>query len=201
MGLSFFIKGIVIGLSIAVPVGPIGLLCIKRTLEKGKASGFISGLGAATADLVYGIIAASGLAVITNVLVSYKSVLHLIGGLFLVYLGAMTFFKSSELGNAAKPKLAGDYFSTLGLTLTNPITIFSFMAIFAGLGFVQAGNLMQKILLVLGVFFGSLLWWLVLSQAVGTVKHRLNHKTISLLNMFSGAVIIILGVLALLRLF
>ena len=194
------IKGLVIGLSIAAPVGPIGLLCIRRTLAKGKLSGLATGLGAATADMCYGIVAAFGLAGISNLLLGQKAILQLIGGIFLIYLGVKTFVSKAKEDSPAKANTAGDYLSTLGLTLSNPVTIMSFIAIFAGLGFASADHLQEKVSLIAGVFLGSLLWWVFLTQVVGAVKHRLSPKSIELINKISGIIILAFGVLALAKL-
>src|SRR3712207_2953311 len=134
--MGLFLEGIIIGLAIAAPVGPIGVLCIRRTLADGRTSGFVSGLGAATADAVYGAIAAFGLTLITDFLLGGASWLRLVGGAFLLYLGIKTFLarpaeRAAEVRGGGLP---GAYASTLFLTLTNPTTILSFVAIFAGLG-------------------------------------------------------------------
>src|SRR5881409_981452 len=136
MDQRFFVRGVAIGFSIAAPVGPIGVLCIRRTLAEGRLCGFASGLGAATADAVYGCVAGFGLTAVSNLLVSQQTWLRLIGGLFLCYLGVKSFF-AGPAQTAAAPKsgaLAGAYASTFLLTLTNPMTILSFAAVFAGLG-------------------------------------------------------------------
>lgn len=134
--LAFLIKGVIIGFSIAAPVGPIGVLCIRRTLAEGRLSGFLSGLGAATADATYGIIAGFGLTSIANFLIGQQLWLRLIGGLFLCYLGIKTFKTTTldETISSKKQGLLGNYFSAFLLTITNPMTIISFAAVFAGLG-------------------------------------------------------------------
>jgi len=151
--IEFFLKGFVLGFSIAAPVGPIGVLCIRRTLAEGRAAGFASGLGAATADAIYGSIAAFGLTVISNFLRSQEFVLRLVGGAFLCYLGVKTWL-AQPAGRAATAEghgLVGSYTSIFFLTLTNPMTIFSFIAVFAGLGFVSGNNdLLSAAFFVLG---------------------------------------------------
>jgi threonine/homoserine/homoserine lactone efflux protein len=162
MDFTFLLEGLVIGFSIAAPVGPIGMLCIRRTLAEGRLSGIASGLGAATADAVYGCVAALGLTFISNILIDQQVWLRLIGGLFLCYLGIKTFL-ARPTKRAALTKgngLVGAYASTFFLTLTNPMTILSFSAIIAGLGLASAGrNFISAGALVLGVFIGSSLWW------------------------------------------
>lgn len=199
----FFVKGVIIGLSIAVPVGPIGILCIRRTLSQGRIIGFLSGLGAATADALYGAIAGFGLTFLSNLLVGQQTGLRLIGGGFLCVIGVKTFLskpterKDSVAGNS--PWRA--YLSTLILTLTNPMTIFFFAAIFAGL-FVGTGgdHYFSAGILVLGVFIGSASWWLVLSGFTGLLHGLFNFRRMQWLNRISGLIIIGFGLAAFLSL-
>ncbi|WP_225316012.1 MULTISPECIES: LysE family translocator [Bacillus cereus group] len=156
MVFELFIKGIIIGISIAAPVGPIGVLCIRRTLEYGKFIGFISGLGAATADGLYGMIAGLGLTVVTNFLVEQQGWIHFIGGVFLLYLGLEIFISkpSKTSAKANGNTVFGAYTSTFFLTITNPVTILSFLAIFSGLGISNPNDdTMTELAVVLGVFF------------------------------------------------
>ena len=150
--LSLFLRGLLIGISIAAPVGPIGILCIRRTLAEGKLIGFLSGMGAASADMVYGAIAAFGLTVVTDLLVDNAFWLRLIGGCFLLYLGVKTFLEkpANHAAQASQSGYFGAYISTFFLTITNPMTILSFAAIFAGTMFL--GNTSSPIVLVAGVF-------------------------------------------------
>ncbi len=197
MVLEFLIKGLVIGFSIAAPVGPIGVLCIRRTLAHGRWFGFVSGLGAASADAIYGSIAGFGLTVVSQFLVDQQSAFRLLGGLFLCYLGLRT-FRAQPADHAAQARaegLLGAYFSTLGLTLTNPITVLSFAAIFAGLGIVDSH--FSALVLVLGVFLGSASWWLFLSGLVSMLRITFNPARLFLLNRFSGLILVIFGVFAL----
>lgn len=199
MDVSFLLRGLIIGFSIAAPVGPIGVLCIRRTLTEGRAYGLASGLGAATADAIYGAIAAFGLTFVSRVLVTQQSWLRLLGGAFLCYLGLKTFLAPpAEHGASASGYgLAGAYASTFFLTLTNPLTILSFAAIFAGLGG-AAGSYVAAGALVLGVFLGSALWWLLLSGGVAPFRARVNPPGLRWVNRLAGIVITGFGVLALL---
>lgn len=203
MDFSFFLKGLLLGFSIAAPVGPIGVLCIRRTITTGQLSGLVSGLGAATADAFYGFIAGFGLTTISSFLVNQQIVLRLIGGLFLLYLGYRTLFSipSEKSLNTKGISLIGDYFSTLGLTITNPLTILSFVAVFAGLGLVsKSSNYFSALLLVLGVFLGSVLWWILLSGIVGFFRKSFKTRSLRVINIISGSVILTFGLLALLSL-
>ena len=203
MGIIFLVKGIIIGFSIAAPVGPIGVLCVRRTLNNGWASGLFSGLGAATADAIYGSIAGFGLSFISNFLVSQQMWLRLAGGVFLCYLGGKTFLsRASDLeGSAKRIGLLGDYASTFFLTLTNPLTIISFAAVFAGLGLgASPGDYLSALFLVAGVFSGSVSWWFLLSGGVGLFRPRFSPAALRWVNRFSGVIIFVFGLLALLSL-
>lgn len=194
-----FFGGLIIGLAIAAPVGPIGVLCIRRTLAEGRASGFVSGLGAATADATYGAVAAFGLTLVTDFLLGEASWLRLVGGAFLLYLGVKTFLSrpAEKPAEARNGGLYKAYASTLFLTLTNPTTILSFVAIFAGMGVGATHGGFSAALLVLGVFLGSAAWWLVLSGMVGLLRSKLSAGGLKWINRASGVVIATFGVLAL----
>ena len=206
MSLSVLVRGFIIGFSIAAPVGPIGLLCIRRSLADGRAAGFVSGLGAATADAFYGFVAAFGLTAISSVLVSQGFWLRVVGGVFLCYLGARTLTATPAAQAApagsrgtADRGLLGAYASTLFLTLTNPMTILSFAAIFAGLGLAAATpDYTSAGLMVLGVFSGSAAWWLLLSSGASALRTRTTPAGLAWINRASGVVIIAFGLLALL---
>ena len=201
MDISFFLKGLAIGFSIAAPVGPIGVLCIRRTLAEGRAAGLVSGLGAATADAVYGCVAGFGLTFISNTLIGQQLWFRLIGGVFLCYLGLKTLLARpvEEAVPAGSNSLIGAYASTFFLTLTNPMTIISFAAIFAGLGG-ASGNYVSAAVLVLGVFIGSALWWLTLSTGISTFRTKFTPDGLRWVNRISGLVIAAFGLLALLGL-
>lgn len=203
MDFSFLISGIIIGFSIAAPVGPIGVLCIRRTLAEGRLHGLVSGLGAATADAVYGCIAAFGLTFISDVLVQQQLWLRLVGGAFLIFLGVKTIFgKPSEKPPSEKRTgLLTAYGSTFFLTLTNPVTILSFAAIFAGIGLGSAvADYGSAALLVFSVFAGSAMWWLILSGTVSLLQKKVTPRVLKWINRVSGAVIMGFGVFILVSL-
>lgn len=198
------ITGFVIGFSIAAPVGPIGVLCIRRTLAEGRLHGLVSGLGAATADAIYGCIAGFGLTFISDLLVKEQFWLRLVGGVFLCFLGVRTLLaKPRETEQSDKRTgLLGAYGSTFALTLTNPVTILSFAAIFAGVGvgstIVDYGS---ASLLVFSVFAGSASWWLILSGTVNLLRKKVTPQVLRWINRVSGAIILGFGVLVLVSLF
>ena len=197
MSLDFFLKGIILGFSIAAPVGPIGVLCIRKTLQFGRSSGFFSGLGAASADAVYAIIAAFGLTIVSNFLLAGQFWLRLIGGLFLLYLGWKTFVAKPALQSKDVPHttLLNDFVSTFFLTATNPMTILSFLAIFAGLGLSNIqGDYTQSSALVLGVFLGSGIWWLILSEGVTLFRKKVSQNVMIWINRIAGLIILGFGI-------
>jgi threonine/homoserine/homoserine lactone efflux protein len=217
----YFLRGLIIGLSIAAPVGPIGVLCIQRTLMEGRARGLVSGLGAALADGLYGAIAGFGLTFISGFLLGHKSLIRLVGGLFLLYLGVRTFLKTTNLsenspakneGNSidSEPKTTMEEFSnrkglfsalvsTFFLTVTNPITIIFFTGVFAGLGITDTDrNYTLASALVIGVFLGSALWWVFLALVTSALTARLTSHKLQWINKVSGAIILCFGVIALL---
>ncbi len=203
MDISFFARGLAIGFAIAAPVGAIGLLCIRRTLAYGRLTGFVSGLGAATADAVYGAVAALGLTAVSATLVAHQDIVRLLGGVFLLHLGARTAVAhpAMDVGGGSARGLAAAFVSTLALTLTNPTTILSFVAVFAGLGLgTTVGDRGSAALMVCGVFLGSALWWLLLSGGVGYFRRALTPERLRWVNRVSGAMMIGFGVLALLSL-
>lgn len=193
---NFLVKGFAMGLSIAAPVGPIGLLCIRRSIANGRWVGLATGLGAATADAAYGAIAGFGLTAVSGFLISQRFWLNLFGGGFLCFLGLRTFMSkpAKASADAQMVTLAPAYVSTLLLTLANPMTIFSFLAVFAGLGLATAANYSTASLLVIGVFTGSALWWVILSAAVGSFHSRVSDAWMQAVNRFSGCLILAFGI-------
>ncbi|HTB05618.1 MAG TPA: LysE family translocator [Bacteroidia bacterium] len=196
--LSYLFKGIIIGLSIAAPVGPIGVLCIKRTLSEGMVSGFVTGLGAAAADTIYGIVAAFGITAITNALVAQQMWIHTIGGMFLLYLGfrIVTGNPANEAAKAESKSLLWNFISTFFLTLTNPTTVLSFMAVFAGIGIGTSGY-MSSAIVAGGVCLGSVLWWFILSGIMSRLRSKVNDSMLIWIKRLSGMIIVGFGIWAL----
>jgi threonine/homoserine/homoserine lactone efflux protein len=199
---NLFWQGLVLGFSIAAPVGPIGILCIQRTLNKGQLYGLVSGLGAATADAVYGSMAAFGLTAVTGCLMTQAEWLRLGGSIFLCYLGVKIFLtRAADFSQTAPTggKLSA-YTSTFLLTLANPMTILAFVAIFAGLGLVETTpGYASGGLLVLGVFTGSALWWLLLSSGANFFRPKLDARRLTWINKGAGVTIIGFGLLILIE--
>jgi threonine/homoserine/homoserine lactone efflux protein len=197
MLLAFFLKGIVVGVVIAVPVGPVGVMCVRRTIFEGKLAGFVSGLGAATADAVFGILAGFGLTAVSDWLIDYQQWLRVAGGCYLLYIGGSAFAAEPprELESESDPEsLMRDFISTFVLTVTNPITILAFLGIFAAIGLSGAqATFGRASILVLGVWIGSLIWWLVLSFGMGHFRHSIEPRHFAWINRGSGAILFLSG--------
>jgi threonine/homoserine/homoserine lactone efflux protein len=199
MDWSLVPRGVLIGLSVAIPVGPMALLCMRRTLAFGFGAGITSGMGIATADALYGAVAAFGLTSISSFLVDLQDAVRFGGGLFLLYLGLATArARAGRVEAGQTGGRAGAYASTLGLTLTNPTTILSFAAIFSGFGVVSGdGGAGSASALVIGVFLGSALWWLVLVSGTGRLRGWLTAERLTWINRACGLAIGTFGLLAL----
>lgn len=200
--LHVFLKGLVIGIAIAAPVGPIGALCIRRTLHQGRWSGFVSGLGAALADGIYGAIAAFGVTFVSSFLLAHRFWFHLIGSLFLLFLGIRTLRSSTSLQPTPSrlEDLVGDFVSTFLLTIANPITILTFGVIFAEFGvssFHYSSS--SAALMVLGVFLGSASWWAVLCGVVGKIRDYISPRFLRNVNLVSGSIILAFAAFGLFR--
>lgn len=196
IGWDLFIKGYILGFAVAAPVGPIGLLCIRRTVQFGRLSGLFSGLGAALADTIYGFIAAFGITLISDFLLAEQKWLRLFGGAFLIFLGFRTFMAKHVTEQAVTHKtLLSDFVSTFILTLTNPLTILAYVAIFAGLGIAEK-HFLHALWLVGGVFLGSVTWWLILSEGVTLFRKRVTNEVMVWINRVAGILIAVFGLLA-----
>jgi threonine/homoserine/homoserine lactone efflux protein len=198
---TFFLKGVGVGLVIAVPVGPVGVLCVRRTIFEGRLFGFMSGLGAASADTVFGVIAGFGLTVVSDWLLGWQDWLRAAGGLFLLWIGLAALRK--RVVATARPArsahdLLGAYLTTFALTISNPVTILAFLGVFAALGFSgHEATLARAAMLVGGVLAGSLLWWAGLSLGTGLFRDRFTERHLVWLNRASGLILAVSGLLLL----
>jgi threonine/homoserine/homoserine lactone efflux protein len=191
--MEHLLKGLAIGFAIAAPIGPINLLCLRRSLADGRRIGFVSGLGAAAADTTYGALAAVGVTAVTGFLIGHRAWLQLFGGLFLIVLGLVTMRARSPRRAAAAPvrvgRLSEAFASTYVLTLANPMVIIAFTSVFAALGLGgQTGRTLDALELIVGVFLGSSLWWLTLTLLAGTFRHHLTDGWLRWINRIAGGV-------------
>jgi threonine/homoserine/homoserine lactone efflux protein len=198
LNLPLPLKGLVIGFTIAAAVGPISLLTIRRTIAHGGLYGLVSGLGVATADATYAGIAAFGLTAVTGLLVSGRIVLGLVGGAIIVLLGVRTMLsRPGEVArDADRPGLAAAFGSIFALTMTNPMTILAFAAVFAGLGLAAGSSLGEAVVLTLAVWAGSALWWVVLTSVLGWLRERVSTRSLVWVNRVSGAALVVFGFVA-----
>ncbi|HLF20166.1 MAG TPA: LysE family transporter [Bacteroidota bacterium] len=202
MELLFFIKGLIIGFAMAVPIGPVGVLCIRKTLAEGHSRGLIIGIGAATADSLFGSLAAFGLTFVSDAIASQHFWLRLVGGGSLLFLGIKTFLARTKdpVLPFEKKGLLGSYLSAFFLVLTNPVTIFAFVAVFAAFGLGHKLSIASACLLVLGVFAGSCLWFLTLGYVATLFRKKLDSRGLTWVNRISGVLIVISGIAALVSL-
>jgi threonine/homoserine/homoserine lactone efflux protein len=201
--IELVIKGIVLGYIASIPLGPIGVICIQRTLSKGRMSGFVSGLGAASADTFVAIIAGLGLSFIIEFITDYSIIFKLFGGLIVIYLGGRIFFKSPvrqiRERKQKKTSLHTDYLSVLVLTLSNPLAVFLFLAILASLNFIRdIKGFLEIIAAFGGIFLGAALWWLTLTSFVNIYRDKFRLKNLWWLNKITGIAMALFGLAALL---
>jgi len=191
------VKGAGIGFAVAAPVGPIGMLCIRTTLERGKVAGFSAGLGAALADAIFGALGVLGVTAISGVIEAQRFWLELGGGIFVILFGIHLGITKPNIGNGNEEipvSLWADFMKTLVLTLANPSTILTFMAIFAGVPGAAASSMAAVPVTVLGVLLGSAGWWLFLSQGVGVIRHRISERALKWMNWAAGLLLVAFGV-------
>lgn len=197
--IEFVMKGIIIGLSVAIPIGPVALLCMRNTIAYGLLAGIISGIAASTAYVIYASIAGFGLTAISDFLIHNKIVISMLGGGFLIYLGIKTWrdTRVPEVGSAKKEleqHAVACFIPAFVLALTNPMTIVSFIAIFASLDMSSCSSSYTSALgLILGVFGGAVAWWIVLCSLVSLFRSRVTPSTMVVINQISGIIIIAFG--------
>ena len=194
----FFLKGLIIGFAMAVPIGPIGIMCIRKTLAEGHSRGLMIGLGGATADSLYGVIAAFGLTFVSDLIARQELWVHLVGGALLLFLGVRTFRarRKDPILPFDNKGLLVSFASSFVLALTNPVTIFAFIAVFAAFGLGRQLTVIAAYLLVFGVFAGSFLWFLTLSFVATFFRKKLNRGGLRVVNRIAGVLIILSGVAA-----
>jgi threonine/homoserine/homoserine lactone efflux protein len=199
----FFLKGLVIGFAMAVPIGPAGILCIRKTLTEGRSRGLVIGLGAATADMLCGSIAAFGLTFIADMIASHQFWLRLVGGVLLLFLGVRTLRtnRKDSMASGDEKGLWGSYFSTVLLGLTNPVTVFAFLAVFAAFGLGQSLSIISAYIPVLGVFAGSCLWFFTLGSVAKFFRKKLDSGGLRLVNTIAGVLILLSSVAAFVSMF
>ena len=199
MNFIYLLKGLAIGFSLAAPVGPVGILCIRRTLAHGSTRGIIIGLSAASADMVYGIVAAFGVTLISDFISQQQHWIRLVGGILLLILGNRTFLShpATDIETAGKNGHTRTFLSTFFLTLTNPMTLFAFAAVFAGIGLDKTiGTHAYAIFFVAGIFIGSLSWFGLLTSLVHFFREIITTDGLVIINKIAGSLLVIFGFIA-----
>jgi threonine/homoserine/homoserine lactone efflux protein len=199
------LKGIIVGISVSAPLGPLGILCIQRTINKGFLSGFFSGLGAAVADILYASVAGFGISIIADFLKDHEYSIRAIGGLFVVVVGIMIFrsnpVKQIRQQKNQKKGYLGDFISGFFITITNPITIIVFGAVFAALGLNESSTLKLIFFTLIGIFSGALLWWLSLTTGVNIFRKKIRLRNLYWINKITGIIVTIFGIVVFVSIF
>jgi len=206
MELEFLLKGIIVGLLASIPLGPVGLLCIQRTFNKGRHSGFFSGMAAASVDAIFALIAALGLTFIINFIKEQQFFIQLVGGIVLIILGLNIFYKNPvkqiRKQKLKKNNLFHDYISVFFLTLSNPVAVFLFVAALASIDIVSVESpIMSTLMVVAGVFLGALLWWVSLVAFVDLFRKKFRLKQLWWINKIAGVLIVVFGIFAIFYVF
>ncbi len=205
MEIGVFFKAFLIGISVTAPLGPIGIICMQKTLSRGIVGGLITGLGAALADTFFAIVAGFGVGFVANFVEKQQFILRFAGGVILIILGAKIYYtntiKQFRRQKIHKGGAVGDFLSVFFLTLSNPLTIIFFGAVFAGLGLVSSqGSWTSTIMLVLGVFTGALTWWVLIILLVSFFRHKIRLRSLWWINKIAGSIIAIVGIASLISL-
>lgn len=203
----YIFRGMLIGLMVSVPLGPMGVLIIQKTLQKGALAGFISGLGAAFADLFYATVAVFGLGFVVNLIQSHELLLQILGGIVLIIIGLIIYFRNPlkqirMRKRVSKKGLLGDFATLFFLTVSNPVTIVVFMAVFAGASvFGDAPSFKIELFVLAGILLGGSLWWNTLSTLINIFRKKFRLRVLITINRISGILITILGGLVILAAF
>lgn len=199
MDASLYLRCVGIGFAIAAPIGPVGLLCIRKALADGRGAAWMAGLGAALADTLFGAVVGLGLGAVSHFLTGHAGILKLAGGLFMIALGVRTWRAAATAIEPAEAAGSGpgpwrDFLSTFAITITNPATILGVMGVFAAMGTsARPMDMTQSWQVVLGVFSGSTLWWAILTELTILVRARFTPERMRLFNHLSGALLVLFG--------
>ncbi len=193
------IKGLIVGIISSIPLGPIGVLVIQKTLSKGRWSGLVSGLGASFSDTIYAIIAGFSLSYVIDFVRAQQSYIQFIGGLILMFFGISLVRVNpvkelrQQFQNKKKTKLLQDFITSFIITLSNPLIIFMLLGIFAGLNIFSDPNVVKNSVIILGFFCGSVIWWFTLSTVVNLFRNKINLRRLIVINRVTGIMILILA--------
>lgn len=199
--INTFITGIIIGVLVSAPTGPLGILCIQRTLHKGRLNGIVTGLGATTSDLVYAVLVGFSMNFVIDFVEQYRFVIQIVGSIILFFFGYKIFTKETEKSiddekiGTTNRNLLSTYTSAFGLCFSNPIIIFLFIALFARFNFFSSKSDVYQVLLALSsIFVGALSWWVTLTMIVGSLRKKFKKRGLRILNFITGGVLIVLSI-------
>ena len=199
--INTFITGMIIGVLVSAPTGPLGILCIQRTLHKGRLNGIVTGLGATTSDLVYAVLVGFSMNFVIDFVEQYRFVIQIVGSILLFFFGYKIFTKETEKSiddekiGTTNRNLLSTYTSAFGLCFSNPIIIFLFIALFARFNFFSSkSNVYQVLLALSSIFVGALSWWVTLTMIVGSLRKKFKKRGLRILNFITGGVLIVLSI-------
>lgn len=199
--INTFITGMIIGVLVSAPTGPLGILCIQRTLHKGRLNGIVTGLGATTSDLVYAVLVGFSMNFVIDFVEQYRFVIQIVGSIILFFFGYKIFTKETEKSiddekiGTTNRNLLSTYTSAFGLCFSNPIIIFLFIALFARFNFFSSKSDVSQVLLALSsIFVGALSWWVILTMIVGSLRKKFKKRGLRILNFITGGVLIVLSI-------
>lgn len=192
------IKGMLIGVVVSAPVGPIGVLCLQRTLNRGKAHGFATGFGAMLSDMIYALIAGFSMSMVIGFIEDHKLALEILGSIVVFFFGLHTYRDNpvAKLKNmeTSKGSVVQDFLSSFGLTITNPLVVFLFIGVFSRFSFLTSdASTLQNVLCISSILVGALVWWLLIVNIADIFRSRFNLRGLVILNKLTGSVLMILS--------
>ncbi|MCI7728793.1 MAG: LysE family transporter [Bacteroidales bacterium] len=201
------LTGILIGICVSAPVGPLGVLCIQRTLSRGKLHGFITGMGATTSDIIYALLVSLGMSFILDFINTHQFLIQLIGSIIILLFGLHLFLKKpkNQLPDIKTPRSKGDlisdYLSAFALCFSNPLIMFLFIGLFARFQIIESGNITNNIVAFISILIGATIWWILLTLIVGYFKSKFKLRELWIINKITGSIIILLSIIGIILAF
>ena len=201
------LTGILIGICVSAPVGPLGVLCIQRTLSRGKFHGFIPGMGANTSDIIYALLVSLGMSFILDFINTHQFLIQLIGSIIILLFGLHLFLKKpkNQLPDIKTPRSKGDlisdYLSAFALCFSNPLIMFLFIGLFARFQIIESGNITNNIVSFISILIGATIWWILLTLIVGYFKNKFKLRELWIINKITGSIIILLSIIGIILAF
>ena len=205
--IEIILTGILIGICVSAPVGPLGVLCIQRTLSRGKLHGFMTGLGATTSDIIYALLVSLGMSFILDFINTHQFLIQIIGSIIILLFGIYLFLKKPKnqlphiKKSHSKGDLISDYLSAFGLCFSNPLIMFLFIGLFARFQIIESGNISNNIIAFISIIIGAIIWWILLTMIVGDFKNKFKLRELRIINKITGSIIIILSIIGIILAF